>query len=107
MSTTQYKDLHFNVISETTRAKICRKLDIKNAVGGDFRHLAALFDMLSENIELISQRYQEPTKEILQRWGAKREATVQNMLNVLQKMEREDVMDILTGDPNVQQALGK
>lgn len=98
------KDLPFE-ISATTAIKICQMLNLRNDVGGDFKELSAKLGMSINEMD-ISQRSEDPTREILRWWGSTSEASVQNLLKVLKEMRRHDAIRILKRDPMVLQALG-
>ena len=98
MNKTQNKSLSINQIHPLIRGKICKKLDVRHTLGGDFRTLAAMVGMLNEDIELTSQR-NEPTEEVLKWWGKKKEATVPKLRQILEEMERDDVIQILDDNP--------
>ena len=105
MDTREEDFVPFEISSRTT-LKICKKLNIKNVVGGDFRTLAAELGMSNDDIDIITQRSVDPTRDILRWWSSTSEASVQNLLNVFEKMRRDDLVRILRRDPKVQQALG-
>ena len=98
MNKTQNKSLSINQIPPLIRRKICKKLDVKQKLGGDFRTLAAMVGMSNEDIQLTSQS-NEPTEDVLNWWGKKKEATVPNLRQILEKMERDDVIQILDDNP--------
>ena len=72
------KDLHALVMLE-----LCQKLNIERAVGCDYRHLAAHFDMSSDDIHLISQK-KDPTKEVLKWLGQNPQNTVAKFRETLE-----------------------
>ena len=76
------------------RQKICKKLDIKQAIGGDYRDLAANFYMPHDDILLISQN-PDPTDNVLQWVGRKPKNTIAKLRDVLQTMRREDCVAII------------
>ena len=48
----------------------------------------------SSEIELFEQ-CDNPTDALLQEWGTGKEATVENLIKLLEKMKRDDVIEIL------------
>ena len=83
------KDLHALVMLE-----LCQKLNIERAVGCDYRHLAAHFDMSSDDIHLISQK-KDPTKEVLEWLGQNPQNTVAKFRETLVKMKRHDCVELI------------
>ena len=80
------------------RQRICKKLDIQDNVGGDYRELAARFGMPNDDIDLISQRTNQ-THEVL-RWIARNpENTIDKLQDVLLDMGRLDCVRIIEKAP--------
>ena len=76
------------------RQKICKILDIINQIGGDYRALAAHFDMPNNDILIISQN-RDPTDNVLQWVGRNPDNTIAKLRKVLQTMGREDCVKII------------
>ena len=83
------KNLNALVILE-----LCKKLDVKKSVGGDYRFLAAYFDMSTEDIDLISEK-DDRTKEVLSYVGRNSTNTVSKLREIFVKMERDDCVAII------------
>ena len=84
------KDLHPLVM-----LKLCQKLNIESTVGCDYRHLAAHFDISSDDIHRISQE-KDSTKEVLKSLGHKPvQNTVVKLRETLVEMERDDCVQII------------
>ena len=71
-----------------------KKLDVKNSDGGDFRYLAAYFDMSTEAIDLISEK-DDRTKEVLSYVGRNPTNTVSKLREIFVEMERDDCVAII------------
>ena len=69
-------------------------LNKKSVLKPDFRRLAAKMKFENSKIELFEQ-CDNPTATLLKEWGTGREATVENLIKLLEKMKRDDVVDIL------------
>ena len=93
-------NVRFNMLQATTRHAICKKLNIRSAIGGDFKMLGAHLNMPNDDIAIISQK-DDPAEEIFKWWEPKREATVGKLQQILRGMGRDDILDILKGDPSV------
>ena len=83
-----------NALNPLARLQICRELDIKHPLGGDYQTLAALFNMSTEDIEKISQK-PNPTDNVLVWMGRKPINTIAKLRNVLVTMERDDCVEII------------
>ena len=80
------------------RQKICRKLDIQHELGGDYRELAARFNMQNDDIDLISQRRNQ-TDTVL-RWIARNpQNTIDKLQEELKDMGRLDCVRIIEKSP--------
>ena len=78
--------------------KICKKLDIEDYFGGDYRELAARFGMPIDDIDLISQRTNQ-TQKVL-RWIARNpQNNIDKLKDVLRDMERLDCVRIIEKPP--------
>ena len=73
---------------------MCQLLNKKSVLKRDFRGLAAKMKFENSEIELFEQ-CDNPTDALLQEWGTGKEATVENLIKLLEKMKRDDVVDIL------------
>ena len=74
--------------------QLCKKLDIEQRLGGDYKFLAAHFDMPNDDITAISQG-QNKTQEVLNWIGRKPRNTVAKLKEILVKMERDDCLEII------------
>ena len=84
---------------------ICRLLNVKSAIGNDFRRLAGELGMKTSNVRLLSQK-DNPTDEVLKWWEPQISATVNKFREVLIRMERHDVVEILEGDKQPEENQG-
>ena len=91
-------EISVNKLHALTRQQICKKLDIREDYGGDFRTLAAHLDMSSDDLDLISQE-RNPTHKVLRWWGRNPENTVSKLREVLMEMGRLDCVKILDEIP--------
>ena len=71
-----------------------KKLDVKKSDGGDFRYLAAYFDMSTQDIDLIFEK-DDRTKEVLSYIGGNPANTVSKLREILVEMERDDCVAII------------
>ena len=76
------------------RIRICRKLDIKHPVCGDYRELAAHFDMPNTDIIVISQN-PDPTDNVLHTIQRNPKNTIAKLRQVLVIMGRDDCVMII------------
>ena len=83
-----------NDLNSLVMLELCKKLNIECAVGCDYRDLAAHFEMISDDIRLISQG-KEQTQEVLKWVGRKPENTVAKLREKLVEMERDDCVAII------------
>ena len=81
-------------LDSSLKSKVCQLLNKKSVLKRDFRGLAAKMKFENSEIELFEQ-CDNPTDALLQEWGTGREATVENLIKLLEKMKRDDVVDIL------------
>ena len=81
-------------IPYTVREKICGLLRSKKTFGGDFRTLAGNLGMENSKIQVISEK-DNPADEVLTWWETQSSATVQKFREVLVRMKRHDVVEIL------------
>ena len=100
MGTPECRDVHFNKLQAKTRQAICKKLNIRSVIGGDFRILAGELNMPNDDIAIISQK-DDAAEQLFRWWEPKREATVGKLQEILRRMERDDILDILSEDPLV------
>ena len=75
------------------RQKICKLLNARRTLGNDFRTFAGKLGMSNEDIKLISS-----AEEVLTWFEKNPTATVQNLLKILKRMKRDDVVDLLEGN---------
>ena len=80
------------------RQGVCKKLDILDDVGGDFRTLAAHFGMPSDELDLISQNG-NATHRVLRWAGRNPENTIAKLREILLDMERWDCVKIIDEGP--------
>ena len=74
--------------------QLCEKLDIEQTLGGDYRYLAAHFDMPDDHIMRISQG-QNKTRKVLNWMGRNLRNTVTKLRKVLVKIRRDDCVEII------------
>ena len=101
MSELQEKDLSVNQLHASTIFNMCKKLNIIMPIGGDFKTFAREIEMPYDDVILISQQT-NPAEEIFKWWWTKKEATVLNLRNILKRMARDDILEILDKDPKVE-----
>ena len=87
-----------NGLHPLLRQRICRKLDIKHCTGGDYRELAAHFDMPNDDIITISQK-PDPTESVLQWVERNPKNTILKLREILQTMGRGDCVMIIDEGP--------
>lgn len=87
-----------NDLPTLTRQKLCRKLDIRSDIGGDFRTLAGCLDMGIDDLDLISQMT-NPTHRVLRWWGRNPKHTVAELREILLQMGRSDCVEIIDENP--------
>ena len=83
------KDLNSSVTQQ-----LCKKLDIEQSLGGDYKDVAAHFDMPNDHITTISQG-QNKTREVLNWIGRNPRNTVAKLRQILVNMRRDDCVDII------------
>ena len=74
--------------------QLCDKLDIKQSLGGDYRYLAAHFEMPNDHLMRISQG-QDKTQEVLNWIGRNPRNTVAKLREILVNMRRDDCVEII------------
>ena len=74
--------------------QLCKKLDIEQSLGGDYRYLAAHFRMPNDHIMRISQE-QNKTREVLNWIGRNPGNTVAKLKQILVDMRRDDCVEII------------
>ena len=74
--------------------QLCKKLDIEQSLGGDYRYLAAHFHMPNDDITAISQG-QNKTREVLNWIGRNPGNTVAKLKQILVDMRRDDCVEII------------
>ena len=95
------RSVRFNMLQARTRHAICKKLNIRRVIGGDFKTLAAMLNMSNDDIAIISQK-DDAAEQLFRWWELKREATVGKLQKILRRMRRDDILDILNVDPYVE-----
>ena len=93
-SDTNKKPFFVRDLDSSLKSKVCQLLNKKSVLKRDFRGLAVKMKIENSEIELFEQ-CDNPTDALLQEWGTGREATVENLIKLLEKMKRDDVVDIL------------
>ena len=88
------KELSINGLAPLARHGICQKLDIEDDFGGDYRELAARFEMSSNCLDLISQGANR-THRVLRWAGRNPENTVAKLREILLDMGRFDCIQII------------
>ena len=92
--------LMVRTMAYSVREKICRMLNVRRQLGGDFRTLAGLVQMSNEDIKLISDK-DNPAEEILSWWETQNSATMDAFQLKLQEMERHDIVEVLEKGTNI------
>lgn len=77
-----------------TWEEICLHLNTKTSIRRDFRMLAKLMEYTADQIERF-EREDNPTDAILTDWKLKERRTVAELIDMVQKMERHDVIETL------------
>ena len=77
-----------------TWEEICLRLNTKTCTRRDFRMLAKLMEYTADQIERFEQE-DNPTDVILTGWKLKARRTVADLIDIVQKMERHDVIETL------------
>ena len=92
------KESSVNNFDPLIRRNICKKLDLKDPLGKDYRELAAHFKIPNEDIRTISQN-SDPTDKVLQRLGHNPKITIAKLREVLVTMGRDDCVEIIDQSP--------
>ena len=90
---TKVKEIPLSVFSQ-----VCVKLNVKQQLRfNDFRMLAEKVGLKRDETECIDQRFENPTKEIVNVWSQKGQATVGQLIEWLKEdsFQRFDVAEIL------------
>ena len=74
--------------------KMCCLLNVKSAVGDDYRALAGELGMKTSDVRLLSQK-DDPTDEVMKWWEPQKSATVKEFREILMRMQRHDVLAII------------
>ena len=69
-------------------------LNVPRSLGGDFKTLAGALGMTTEDIKLISER-QNPADEVITWLETRKYATTTYFRQILQKINRDDVVEEL------------
>ena len=77
-----------------TWKEICLRLNSRTPIRRDFRMLAKLMEYTAYQIERF-EREDNPTDVILTDWKLKGRKTVANLIDMVKKMERHDVIETL------------
>ena len=93
-SDTKRKPFFVRDLDSSIKSEVCQLLNKRSVLNRDFRGLAAKMTFENSEIKLFEQ-CDNPTDALLQEWGTRREATVENLIKILEKMKRDDVVDIL------------
>ena len=104
-STEEGRKTMVSEIPFTVRQEVCNLLRVERTFGGDFRSLAGDLRMDNSKIQVISKK-DNPADEVLTWWEPQRSATVQKFREILVRMKRDDVVEILdreypTGTENI------
>ena len=92
------KELSVNDLDPLVRRKICKKLDLKHPLGGDYCELADHFKIPNEDIRTISEK-SDPTDKLLEWLGHNAENTIAKLRQVLVAMKRDDCVEIIDQSP--------
>ena len=93
-SDTDKKPFFVHDLDSSLKSKVCQLLNKRSVLKRDFRGLAVKMKFENSDIELFKQ-CDNPTDTLLQEWGTRKEATVENLIKLLEKIKRNDVVDIL------------
>ena len=93
-SDTDKKSFFVRDLDSSLKSKVCQLLNERSLLKRDFRGLAVKMKFENCDIELFEQ-FDNPTDTLLQKWGTGKEATVENLIKLLEKIKRNDVVDIL------------
>ena len=93
-SDTDKKPFFVRDLDSSLKSKVCQLLNKKSVLKRDFRGLAVEMKFENSEIKLFKQ-CDNPTDALLQEWGTGKEATGENLIKLLKKMKRNDVVDIL------------
>ena len=93
-SDTDKKSIFVRDLDSSIRSKVCQLLNKKSVLKRDFRGLAVKMKFENCEIELFEQ-CDNPIDTLLHEWGTGKEATVENLIKLLEKIKRNDVVDIL------------
>ena len=93
-SDTDKKPFFVRDLDSSLKSKVCELLNERSVLKRDFRGLAAKMKFENSEIEVFEE-CDNPTDVLLKEWGTGREATVENLIKLLEKMKRDDVVDIL------------
>ena len=74
--------------------QLCKKLDIEQRLGGDYKDVAAHFGMPNDDITTISQG-QNKTREVLNWIGRNPRNTVAKLRQILVDIRRDDCVEII------------
>ena len=87
-------NVSINDLAPLVRQKICKKLDIKQCIGRDYRELAARLKMSNDDISLLSQR--ENANESILKWAEQNpQNTVGTLRTIFLEMNRHDCVKII------------
>ena len=93
-SDTDKKPFFVQDLGSSLKSKVCQLLNKRSVLKRDFRGLAVKMKFENSDVELFKQ-CDNPTDILLQEWGTRKEATVENLIKLLEKIKRNDVVDIL------------
>ena len=91
---TSKKPIFVRDLDSDVKSRICALLNETSVLKRDYRGLAAKMKYDKDEIELFS-RCDNPTNVLLHEWGTQNDATVDNLIKLLEKMKRDDVIEIL------------
>ena len=87
-------DVSIKDLNSSVTQQLCKKLDIEQMLGGDYKDVAAHFDMPNDDITIISQG-QNKTREVLSWIGRNPRNTVAKLRQILVNKRRDDCVEII------------
>eukprot|EP00118_Oscarella_pearsei_P010782 m.68246 g.68246 ORF g.68246 m.68246 type:complete len:359 (+) comp35502_c0_seq3:90-1166(+) len=83
-----------------TRYEIAKLMNLENPMGTDWRMFADLVDITKIDIDTIA-RERDPMNTVLTSWISTKLPTIEDLMDVLRKLRRRDVMEIVEKAPGV------
>ena len=73
---------------------ICTKLDVERPWGDDYRTFGERIGLSRDEILLLAQK-QEPTHFMLQKFDSQKNSSIGKFKNIMEDMDRHDVVSII------------